>query len=236
MREKMKKNMNSYIGKGIYSISEAKRLTGISTQNIRRWLYGYSYYRKGEKYYKDPVLSHDYEPMEGNYALSFLDLIEIRFVYQFRKYGISLQSIRTAASRAADLIGNSHPFTTKKFYTDKRTILAQITSVERETELIDLIHHQYEINEIVVPLLYEGIDFSQFDVAERWWPMGFDSPIVIDPNRSLGRPIINSSGTPTEILFYSVKAGNSFDSVADWYEITPEEVKAAVNFENKLPA
>ena len=228
--------VSSRIGKGIYSVGEASKLTGVSRQNIRRWLYGYHYTKGGTRLFQAPVLNHDYAPYENIHALSFLDLMEIRFVDQFRIYGVSLQTIRIAAQRAAGLVQHSHPFATKKFFTDKTTILAQLVADPNEPELIDLAKRQYEIHDVVLPFLYEGIDFSEFDIAERWWPRGRRFEIVVDPHRSFGKPIVDGPGIPTEILADAYRVYGSVERVAEWYEIQPQDVRAAVEFESNLAA
>ncbi len=228
--------VDTFIGKGIYSVGEASKLTGVSTQNIRRWLYGYYFTKDGTRLFHPPVLQNDYAPYENTYALSFLDLMEIRFVDQFRIYGVSLQTIRIAAQRAAGLVEHSHPFATKKFFTDKTTILAQIVDDTNEPELVDLAKRQYEIHDVVLPFLYEGIDFSEFDTADRWWPRGRGFEIVLDPHRSFGRPIVDGPGIPTEILAAAYHADGSIERVAKWYEIQPQDVRAAVEFELNLAA
>ncbi|MTI11755.1 DUF433 domain-containing protein, partial [Sansalvadorimonas verongulae] len=76
------------VGVGLYSIQEASGLTGIPTQKIRRWMYGY----KASKSGKQPPLwtSPVTESVED--SISFQDLLEIRFVYAFRKHGVPLQA------------------------------------------------------------------------------------------------------------------------------------------------
>ena len=83
---------DKYLGKGIYSIAYASKLTNIYERihpvKINRWVKGY----KG----KNPILSVDYDPINGFYSLSFLDLIELFFINAFRKHGVSLRTIKNA--------------------------------------------------------------------------------------------------------------------------------------------
>ena len=88
------------VGKGIYSTRDARRLTGIPSVSMRRWLFGYDYHRKAMRHHIDPVIDADYTGDNDFFNLSFLDLIQIRFVNAFRQLGVSLQSIRIASTRA----------------------------------------------------------------------------------------------------------------------------------------
>lgn len=227
---------SKYIGKGIYSISEVSKLTGLKNVQVLRWTYGYAYKYKNEKRNSPAIIEHDYEKIGKKGALSFLDLIQIIFIKQFRDYGVSVPAIRIAAKRASELMNFSHPFATHKFFTDKRTIIAQIASETNEPELIDLVRQQYEMNEIVNPLLVGGIDFLKSDVAQRWWPQGKESGVVLDPNLNFGKPTVEAVNIPTEILVKSYEVHGSFQKVAEWYEIEEKHVAAALNFESSLVA
>jgi uncharacterized protein (DUF433 family) len=68
----------------------------------------------------------------------------------------------------------------------------------------------------------------------RWWPLGRDHRVVLDPERSFGRPIITPESVPTAILARAFQAEGSIDSVARWYEVDPRSVLDAVEFEKKL--
>lgn len=227
---------NEYLGCGIYTVPEAARLTRVSPQSIRRWLLGYQSNSSGHSRMQPPVISHDYAPIDGEIALSFLDLIQVRFVDAFRSYGVSLQEIRKAATIAAELVQDTHPFATKLFYTDKRSILARITKEGKDPELLSLVRRQYEIDEVVLPLLYEGIEFSESAVADKWWPMGMGSKVVLDPERNLGKPILHDSGVATETLSQSYLRLGSYERVAHWYELSADDVRVAVEFEGMYAA
>lgn len=225
---------NKYLGRGIYSVPDAARLLQVTSRNIRRWVLGYQDY--STKASHPPVIVPDYEPIDSEPVLSFLDLIELRFVTAFRDYGVSLQEIRRASEIAAKLVDNQHPFATKRFYTDRKRILAEIIRDGTDLELLSLVKRQYEIRDVVLPVLHEGIDFSEFDLARRWWPMGKKAGVVVDPAKSFGRPIVSRSGVPTDVLAQAVAVQGSIHEVMLWYEVQEEDVRAAVEFENTFAA
>ncbi|PJZ78108.1 DUF433 domain-containing protein [Leptospira neocaledonica] len=224
----------SYLGKGIYSVSEASRLSNVSPQRIFRWVRGYNYGSALLKIRMEPIWNRDYTVIEKHYSLSFQDLIEIRFINAFRTYGISWRTIRAAAIRAAQILEISHPFSTKRFYTDRKTILLRVAKESENIELIDLAENQYAIDEILTPHLYEGLDFSELDVAQRWWPIGRQKHVVIDPNRNFGKPIVENYNIPTETIFSLYKNNPSSKSIADWFEIEEEYIKHAIEFEKSI--
>jgi uncharacterized protein (DUF433 family) len=70
----------------------------------------------------------------------------------------------------------------------------------------------------------------------RWWPLGTDRAVVLDPQRQFGQPITARSGIATEILQAAAKAGQTIEEIAEWYEIDPPAVRDALEFEAKLAA
>jgi uncharacterized protein (DUF433 family) len=232
----MTQERQSVLGIGVYSVPEAARLTGVSAPRIRRWLTG-STVKSGEALRRTAPLWRRQIPSEDSVALSFRDLLEVRFVDAFLCHGVRWKVIRTAAEKAAEIIADSHPFSTKQFKTDGRSIFAEIVQRSGEESLLDLAKSQYAFKSVVEPFLFEGVEFPEGgDQPVRWWPLGRDHRVVLDPERSFGRPIITPESVPTAILARAFQAEGSIDSVARWYEVDPRSVLDAVEFEKKLAA
>jgi uncharacterized protein (DUF433 family) len=225
-----------YIGQGVYSIAEAARLTGVDARKITRWLKGYEYHNKESDGVSAPVFHSDYGSENGRIALSFLDMVEIRFVDAFRQHGVSWRAIRIASRKAAELLGYDHPFSMRKFLTDGKTIVARIAKEQNDIELIDLVTDQYQFDKIITPYLYEGLEFSKHDTATKWWPLGKQHSIVIDPQRSFGKPILDKYNIPTSTIAASYKGNKSYSEIARWFEIDAHSVKDAIDFELRLAA
>jgi uncharacterized protein (DUF433 family) len=225
-----------FLGKGIYSVSFASRLTGIPSSSIKRWLLGYSRRANGTTQNYPPVLEDDLGLIEGRLFLSFLDLIEVQFLEAFLRHGVRWTTIREAASNARQLLGTSHPFSTKRFSTDGKRILVSSTEGIEDRKLMDLIDSQLEIVEMVEPLLRGTIEFSNYDLASRWWPLGREKQILIDPRYSFGRPVVSESRVPTDVLTATYKATESVEEVAEWYEIDVESVRQAIEYETIIAA
>jgi uncharacterized protein (DUF433 family) len=55
--------------------------------------------------------------------------------------------------------------------------------------------------------------------------------------RAFGKPIERLSGVPTYVLYGMSQAGETVDAIADWYEVEPEGVRDAIEYEQtRLPA
>ena len=221
-------------GVGIYSLAEASRLTGVNAQRIGRWVSGYSFQSSGRRHESDPVWARQLPIIDDKYALGFLDLMEVRFVKAFMDQGVSLHSIRRAALRAKELFRVDHALCTNMFLTDGRTILAEVGEESGEKELLDLVKNQYAFNKVLRPYL-SGVEFEEKIVA-RWWPIGEKKKVVIDPGRSFGAPITSDRGIQTKILATAVKTEDNLDVVANWYEVSKQEIRDAVKFEMSIAA
>src|SRR5882724_271553 len=224
----------SLLGLGLYSIPEASRISHVSPESIRRWLWGYRYAAKGKLRRAEPLWKPRLPKIDDARALTFRDLIEIQFVHRFRQEGLSLQSIRRAIGLATKLLEESHPLSSIKFKTDGRSILAQVVEPEEQACVFDVTTGQY-LFDFVLEYLYDALEYSALDELVRWWPLGKERRVLVDPKRSFGRPIVKE-GVPTAILAGSHKAEGSVSAVARWFEVAEESVEDALEYERSLRA
>jgi uncharacterized protein (DUF433 family) len=197
-------------------------------------LRGYDFKTKKERHHSNPVWKGQLDPLDGKMAVGFRDLIEIRFVAAFIERGVSWKTMREAHTAAQRKFGTPHPFCTNRFVTDGRKILLQEAQAENDRVLIDLTTNQQEFDGIVTPFLRE-LEFADSSTLVRWWPLGRERTVVVDPERNFGQPSSAATSIPTKVLTESVKAnGGVIELVARWYEVAASEVKDALEFEEKF--
>jgi hypothetical protein len=85
----------SPLGKGIYTLLEAARLSKVSSRRIRYWL-GHIESEQAKEERKRVLWQGQHEPIDAKMALDFLDLQEVRFVEAFLKAGVSWRLLRLA--------------------------------------------------------------------------------------------------------------------------------------------
>lgn len=221
-----------FIGRGVYSVPEAERLTGIPAKRIRRWTQGYEITWSGLRRRSAPIVANAIATeLGGDAALDFADLIEIRFLDAFLEYGVSWKSVRTAALRAKELLNLEYPFSSRKFLTDRHTILAKLVNEVGDAMLIDLVRNQYEIEKLIQLYLVHQIDWDDQGSPARWFPLEGSRRVVIDPQRAFGAPIVTKEGVPTRILAAAVEAEKSEELVATYYGVERLSVADAVKYE-----
>ncbi|MFZ5788961.1 MAG: DUF433 domain-containing protein [Acidobacteriota bacterium] len=229
---------SEWVGVGVYAYPEAARLLRTRVVELRRWGLGYHYGRGSNRVDLPPLVRTDFPTVRRQHVLSFLDLMELGFVREFRRVGLSLQAIRKAHDIARVILGDvHHPLCLKRLETDGTTIFARLRDEDAGIEedlLIDLLTRQHVFLEVIEPLLLK-LDYEA-DTVARWWPDGKDSPVVLDPKRAFGKPIVAGSGVPTSVLYAAQLAGEDEARIADWYQVGREEVAAALAFESRLAA
>ncbi len=222
------------LGIGFYTVPEAARLLKIRPLNIRRWLGGYSYTQGETTVDMPPLWTPQLPSYDHHIELGFRDLIELRVIKSFLDAGLSLITIRNCLEYARECAGDDHPFSTRRFRTDGRTIFLESLRRTGEDELLDLKSHQYVIKK-VIDRTFKDLDISH-DIVTRWRPFDGKQSIVVDPTRAFGQPITNSYGVPTVVLTDAMEAEGSVERVCRLYDVSPSAVRDAVKFEQSLAA
>ncbi len=235
MGRKGKDQPDSAIGTGIYTLGEAARLAQTSTATLKRWLKGYRFPAKLTRGESPPIFHAQLPELEGHLALGFLDLVEVLFIKAFRTHGVTLQTIRRAASEAARRWGTEHPFCVNKFRTDGRSVFATVEWEEGDEGLVDLAKSQLAFEKVLNPYLRQ-VEYDLLGAVARWWPLGRRRPVVLDPKFSFGKPIVVPWCVPTEALYRAIQADQTEREVARWFEIPTRAVRAAMQFEETRAA
>ncbi|MEM9569816.1 MAG: DUF433 domain-containing protein [Pseudomonadota bacterium] len=230
----MLRSENEFIGKGVYTITEAARLTGARRETMRRWLLGYSQKRNGRIYERPPIFEAEFGDVDGQFNISFQDLIELLFVSRFREKGVKWSIIHEAFKLAKERFESDHPFSAINFKTDGKRIFEETVRSGRK-QLSDLHLKQIVIADFIAPTLSKAIEFD-VNKATIWYPQYPSRLILLDPQRSFGRPIIANGGVPTETLFLSYQAEEDFGIVARQFDLRVADVRSAVSFQRKLAA
>ena len=226
---------SSFLQTGIYSIPEASRLAQVSVWRIRRWLQGYEFQAKHGRHRSPAVWHSQLAPIERKMALGFRDLLEIRCVNSFITAGVSWKTLRQAHNKAQEIVGHAYPFCSNRFATDGQTIFMELQEKNDEMMLWDMRDVQRVFDQVIRPFLND-LEFTPSEIPERWWPLGIDRLVALDPRRNFGQPSIFRDGIPTQVLARSARANGSIAEVARWFEISSDSVREAVEFEQGLVA
>lgn len=219
--------------KGIYTVRMAAHFLQEETATVQRWAFGYQ--RNGIDY--APAINTVIEPLNGERALTFLELVELLFIQALLQTGLSWPKLREASRVATRLLSDEpHPFATKRWFADAAAIYLRLGETHGEDILVEVAGHAQLAMQPVLHQYLRQLDFDTHGIAQRWFPLGFATPVVLDPTRAFGMPITTDGGVPTETIAQLHKAGDTVSTIAAWYGIDDVEVEAAIKFEESLLA
>ena len=212
------------IGEGIYILSEVSRLTEINYARARSW-----FKHRVDGVGRGPIFESDYPSVGGDYAVSFLDLIDVLVAGRFRShYNVPMKIVRGAHALLQEELGTKHPFCHSDLYTDGKTIFISTANKLGEEKLREVVSRQQFFLHIKEKLDY--IDYSDMNkLASRW---RIAEGVVLDPKISMGKPTIEGTGITTHVISNQYFANmKNTTLVADLYGINESNVVNAVKFE-----
>ena len=232
--------MHSHLEAPLYYPHLAARLVGMTPGRVKRWLYGYEYSYEvpstGKKTVrkKAPVVRGT--DQETCYA-SFLDLIDLLFAKSFVENGVPLQRVRRALDEVQDIIGGHH-FARRVFFTSGRDIFLKMPEAGGPSSMLQLLSEGQWVIAPVIEEVGAQIDFDEkTGFAERWYPLGHQGGVVLDPRIAFGAPTLVGRGVETANVheFYRAERQN-LDRVQSWMDLERHEVEAAIKYEKDLLA
>ena len=222
------------LGAGAYTVPESTRLIRqrilrelrknpeVSNKTLHRWAFGRS------------ESTRDYAPIirgatkvRGDAIFTFVELIELLTIAIFRSSGVSPLRIRQAYD-AATLKYGDHPFARESYRTDGIGVFTKCDDPEPE----ELTTHQ-TFSEDVLRSILKDVSYAD-GKAIRFSPLGDDRLVVLDPRISFGSPVEKQTGVPTSTLDQMAASGESIEAVGDWYGVTLNGVRDAIEYEEEL--
>ena len=215
---------DSLLDRAIYSYADVDRLVGLHSGTARRWLEGYE---RAGRYY-DPVLRP--EPTDSD-AVTWGEMVEARFLAEFRNRDVPVQRMRPAVVQLRKEFGPyplayAQPFLDVEGRELVRLVQEQV-GLERQLQLVVVRNGQLVLAE-VAERFRSAVEYDG-GVAGRLKPDLRTPDVVMDPRRAFGQPAVRS--VRTDSLAEDYRAGTSREELAELYDLTAEQVDAAIRFE-----
>ena len=217
---------NGWRTRPMYSVPRAAHLSGMTPYNIRRWLYGID--QPSQK--MRPVFSDADRDMAH---ISFLQFAELVIANRFRAKGIRLERIRRAHSFAKAAFSTDYPFAHLNLKTFGVNILVDFQEHEPGPRLLSLDPGGQWMLPGVVADEIGKFEFLEH-LAARWYPLGAEVPLVVDPRMSAGQPTIPGRGVTAATVFKRWESGQSINFIADDFELEPTIVENLVRYSQKV--
>lgn len=210
----------------MYSFAEVAHLAQVSASTVRNWLLGYATTQ-------GPVQPLFKGHPEEERSCSFLQLIEIVVAAKFRKAERQpFRTVRRAYDNARELWPHlEYPFASLELKSIGGHIVHIIRVPGAPLQAIDE-PEQYTIPDLVQETL-EQIEY-EYELASRWYPVGKEVPIVVDPQISSGVPIVQGRGITVEAIHRRFKAKQKIGFIASDFRLDPETVEEVIRYAEQV--
>jgi len=217
---------NRWLTQKMYSFSEVAHLAHVSASTVRNWLFGYT----TERGRVEPLFQNHNEDEK---VCSFLELIEVVVAANFRKAEHkSFKTVRFAYDNARKIYKLDYPFARVEL----KAIGGHIVHILREPgaslQAIDQ-PEQHTLPDLVQQIVTEQIEY-EYELARRWYPIGKNIPIVVDPRISAGVPIIEGRGITVEAIYKRFKADQDIAFIEKDFDLKHGIVEKVIRYREKL--
>jgi uncharacterized protein (DUF433 family) len=214
-----------------YTIAEAARYLKVAPATLRSWVAGRDYPRGKDTARSQALIKPAKNPPP---TLSFWNLIEAHVLRSLRTdHGVSMDNLRKAIRYAERKLSIEQLLLSPELRTDAGTLL-----LERYGQLIDLpasgqIAMRHLFNEHLA-----RVDWDEQRFPVRLYPsstsgvvLAESRPVSIVADVAFGRPVLVRGGITTAVITERIDAGETVTELAADYDLTPEDVEAAVLYE-----
>ncbi len=214
-----------------YTVSEAARLAGTTAPTVRRWVWGNEI---------APVFGKQSSPSDQPVTVSFLMLAEIVVAVNFRRSNVKLDTVRKAHAFAREFLKVSHPFAFSEFEMLGGHIMHEFSLESGEPPLYRAL--DTEGKQVALPMKVlkrvRQLEFvEEQGFAARWFPLGREVPVVVDPRFAAGRPSVAGRGIRAEtILTRFFKGRESISALAEDFDLDTKVVEIIIQNEKALAA
>lgn len=212
---------------GIYLLPDAARILRVPLTSLRLWVSGRASESNERHFPAGSLLS---KGTKADKHLDFHTLIELFTIAQLRARGVSMTVIRNARQELSMRLQTPHPFALEGLMTSGRTLIKSLN----EEVLLELgTNGQTAFCKVIQPFC-ERLDFAKrSSLASRYYPLGREKPIIVDPSHAFGRPVIDGTNITTEAILSLLRGGEAVEDIAESFEIDPQAVLAAQAFEQR---
>lgn len=215
----------------LYTLPEAAHLAKVHPTTVKRWLYGYETLDREAQ----PIFGEQAQPTQPDASVSFLQLAEIVVASSFRRHGLKLERIRRAHAFAKEMWDLEYPFARLALESLGGHVIRRFEEEQPGPSLLVLDDPaQLALPGMVLETL-NNFDYH-LELASRWFPVGKDIRIVIDPRYSAGLPTIPDRRVTVGAIRRRFLAGHSIRFIAGDLKLNRDLVEEAVPYGERVAA
>jgi uncharacterized protein (DUF433 family) len=207
-------------GQGFYTATDASNILDIPYNKVGYWF---------RKYVKGEFEAHTnyryYYESEDVTAVNFYTLIEIYVFDFFRQNKISTSKIIIAHQELAHMLHTPYPFS----HFDFLVLCGKEILYTLNANIFELTPgFQLTIGEYIKPYA-KKIEFLN-NLANKYYPLGRDRSVVVNPNNQFGSPIIDGTNIKVSTITNLYNGGEQISFIAKMFSLTEKQIIDALNF------
>lgn len=211
------------LGLGAYSISEVAQILQLPYYKVSRWV----------KTYWDGELGFEYEnhyswQSDSSRLVSFHTLVEFYVMMVFSEAGVKTRAILNAHKELSRLYNNPFPFAHRSVSSNMRTDGRKLF-LETPEGIITL-DGTNQFNLKLLKVFFKNLEFDGDDLASRYWPLGKEKNIVVDPEHKMGHPVIKGTNIFPQVIYNHYVAKESIEYISFLYEISKQSVLDSIEY------
>ncbi|WP_276504424.1 DUF433 domain-containing protein [Terrimonas pollutisoli] len=216
------------LGTGIYTVPDIGRLLGLPQAKVRRYLNEYWDERLGKRFFNE---TYSWSAGNNIKAVNFYTLIELYTCFHLQELGVSPRQILKSRVAIAEDLRIPYPFASANLLSDGKKIWYEFKDSvvnadgSKQTDFVEFIRK-----------FANKIEFNSSKIAEKFWPAGRKSDVVINPHHQFGQPVLNGTNINAEVIFSMYESGESVESLGILYDLTQKQVNDAISFYKKSTA
>jgi uncharacterized protein (DUF433 family) len=223
----------------LFLMQEAAAYLHVPRSTFQTWARGYERHNGRGRETVGAALVTAVDSPPGTPNIPFIGLAEGLALSAFRRAGVPMQRIRPALERLEDEMGLRHALASDRLYTDGAEILFDYGRQAGEETIAQLfvVRNQQRVFVAVVEQYLRHITYGADHWASRVRLPGYErTPVIVDPKRAFGRPVIQRVRVPVEELVDRWWAGDSIHVLADDFGLEKMEVEDVIRVATRIPA
>lgn len=220
----------------VYWMADVDRVLGLSSGTARRWVDGYS--RSGVTY--QPIVRESHTGVD---EVTWGEFVEVRLLASYRSQNIRTKRMREYVSLLRERFNRRYPLAYADPFLSKvgrELVLRAQRDIALEPEL--MLFEELEGGQLgfykeprtgyAVDQFLAAVDWtlSKPQVVSRLRPDLRTKDVLVDPEVRFGAPQVK--GVPTAVLAELYRAGDAISEIQDWYDLTSDQVRQALEFEH----
>lgn len=222
-----------------YRVTEAAQILALPPATVRAWCFGHDYRQRRDGARKR--FARVIEPASTQERLlSFENLCELHVLAAIRRlHRVKLPAVRKALAYTRKQLGVKRPLASSRFMTNGvELFVVQAGAVLNVTQAgQQAMREEFERALTCIEFGKKGAPVQLFPFA-RESPLETGQPkaVVVDPQRSFGRPVLVGAFVRTRVIEERFRAGDSITDMARDYGVNAADVEEAFRYEHRRTA